>query len=466
MSSQTDHSNSSRTLPPEELNPLVNPLLAQNMGRWAEVYFTALPENREQAVTDLLCELRQEASLQENASAPAALAATHPAVSDGADSSAPLVRCPQCGYENRYDHNFCGSCRAELRHPASAEAFFDALVPNTHAGEAQRPQAPPEESQSLTSEARESIDQLEADRLRFEQKKWKLEEPAPLQSTDRLSDDRPSNDRQGTDRQSNDRQSNDRQSSVRPFMDRTGSARQNHADLLRLSREAPRPRSYRVYFAAGLAILILFLLVRTWWGGRAAGTSQTAPQLSPAAAGETAGSSTAPVTPNSAASTADTSRPSQPPGAISIPNAAAKPKTDTRWEGVSHPPAPAAATDTEALPLAGNGAAELSLAKDYLNGSGGKQRDTTRSCRSVVEGRGQAECGSHRTALGPLPERRRRGQELRSGADPARRRRAQGKKRRGRTPGTSGSFWVSVNAGRKISRWRVLVAHAPAMKVY
>jgi hypothetical protein len=334
------------------------------MGRWAEVYFTAQPENREQAVADLLCELRGEASLQKNASAPAAMAPTHLAVSvsDGADSSAPLLRCPKCGYENRYDHNFCGSCRAELRNPASAEAFFDALIPHTPAGEAQRPEAPPTESQTLASEAgaQPSIEQLEAARLRFEQKKWKLDEPAPLQSTDR---------------QTNDRQTSDRQSSVRPYQDRPGSARQNHAEWLRLSSVPRRPRSYRAYLAAGLAILVLFLLYRTWWGGRAAGTSQTAPQVPQAVTGETSGSSTAPATPNSAAPAAGASRPSPPAGAMSIPNVAANPRTDTRWEGVSHPP-PAAATDAEGLPQAGNGAAELSLAKDYLNGGGGKQRDT------------------------------------------------------------------------------------------
>jgi len=37
-------------LPHPELNPLLNPLLAENMGRWAEVYFTNPPEKREQAI--------------------------------------------------------------------------------------------------------------------------------------------------------------------------------------------------------------------------------------------------------------------------------------------------------------------------------------------------------------------------------------------------------------------------------
>jgi rubrerythrin len=49
----------SKTLEPE-LNPILNPLLAAYMGRWAEVYFTSPPESREQAVADLLRELAGE----------------------------------------------------------------------------------------------------------------------------------------------------------------------------------------------------------------------------------------------------------------------------------------------------------------------------------------------------------------------------------------------------------------------
>ena len=36
------------TLPPPELNPLLNPVLADHMGRWAQVYFTSPPEKREE----------------------------------------------------------------------------------------------------------------------------------------------------------------------------------------------------------------------------------------------------------------------------------------------------------------------------------------------------------------------------------------------------------------------------------
>ena len=48
--------------PKPELNPLLNPLLEQNLGRWAQVYFTSPPEMREHAVSELLRELKGQPS--------------------------------------------------------------------------------------------------------------------------------------------------------------------------------------------------------------------------------------------------------------------------------------------------------------------------------------------------------------------------------------------------------------------
>ena len=44
-------------LPPAELNPLLNPTLGHNLGRWAEVYITSPPEQRDDALGKLLREL-------------------------------------------------------------------------------------------------------------------------------------------------------------------------------------------------------------------------------------------------------------------------------------------------------------------------------------------------------------------------------------------------------------------------
>ena len=57
-------------LPDTELNPLVNPLLAAHMGRWAEVYFTSPPEKRAQAVSDLVRELSNDSSSPASLPAP------------------------------------------------------------------------------------------------------------------------------------------------------------------------------------------------------------------------------------------------------------------------------------------------------------------------------------------------------------------------------------------------------------
>jgi hypothetical protein len=56
---QTDDSEGSAPLR-SELNPLLNPLLGQNLGRWAEVYYTSPPETREQAVEELVRELEAQ----------------------------------------------------------------------------------------------------------------------------------------------------------------------------------------------------------------------------------------------------------------------------------------------------------------------------------------------------------------------------------------------------------------------
>lgn len=87
-------------LPLAELNPLINPILAENMGRWAEVYFTSPPESREQAVLELLRELEAEKAHRD-----AALASELAA-------QPPLVACPNCGHDNPPNNKFCGMCGA------------------------------------------------------------------------------------------------------------------------------------------------------------------------------------------------------------------------------------------------------------------------------------------------------------------------------------------------------------------
>ncbi len=93
----------------DELNPLLNPLLERNLGRWAQVYFTTPREKREQAVRELLVELGGDTSPpasvgNTSVEAPAA----RPQAPDG-------VQCPACHRANPMIQRYCGHCGSQLR---------------------------------------------------------------------------------------------------------------------------------------------------------------------------------------------------------------------------------------------------------------------------------------------------------------------------------------------------------------
>lgn len=61
---EVPRSSASPALPDARLNPLLNPLLAKQLGRWAHIYYTASVDKREAAIEKLVCELEaEEASL-------------------------------------------------------------------------------------------------------------------------------------------------------------------------------------------------------------------------------------------------------------------------------------------------------------------------------------------------------------------------------------------------------------------
>jgi hypothetical protein len=133
LASSTDRSEDA--LPRPELNPLLNPLLADNMGRWAEVYFTSAPEKREEAVLDLLRELQAQNSGQttpsESTQTPLGAETRLPSQSVGTVTQRRLEmqRCNTCGQDNPLRHQFCGMCGAKLGSSASedyraAEDFY------------------------------------------------------------------------------------------------------------------------------------------------------------------------------------------------------------------------------------------------------------------------------------------------------------------------------------------------------
>ena len=162
VSNFDDNQEHPKTLPSPELNPLTNPVLGRNMGRWAEVYFTSPPEKREQAVQELLRELERDSPAGE-ASAQATAVPSEPGnavqesrtffsahdpanstedssatsgITSGAAHSetaaanfrktfetspglaAPLreefIQCRSCGRLSLVEQKFCGACGAAL----------------------------------------------------------------------------------------------------------------------------------------------------------------------------------------------------------------------------------------------------------------------------------------------------------------------------------------------------------------
>lgn len=118
------------SLPLPELNPLVNPLLGEHMGRWAEVYFTAAPEKREEAVLALLRELESERRMERGEEKASGFSSFDSgSFTSNADSQTAPV-CSACGHENPTDQKFCGMCGVGLREEP-APARRDSMPPSS-----------------------------------------------------------------------------------------------------------------------------------------------------------------------------------------------------------------------------------------------------------------------------------------------------------------------------------------------
>ncbi len=115
-----------------ELNPLQNPTLGRNLGRWAQVYFTSPPEKREQAVVELLREL-------ETGVVPASHVSNSRKLEDG---RAFCLRCQRQGEPGQRFCVICGSSlttvseAAEHERPSAASALPDSS-PISPEGDAQ-----------------------------------------------------------------------------------------------------------------------------------------------------------------------------------------------------------------------------------------------------------------------------------------------------------------------------------------
>jgi len=374
------------------LNPLLNPVLAQNMGRWAEVYFTSPPEKREQAVLDLLRELqgdnpspeitaRSPVSDQESPpiAAPVPLTSEIPAGSP-AEVPAEVFYCQACGRENPASHRFCGMCGTPVAGQRAAADLnitdlhvADLLVtdPQNHdvSREPPRPEYPPSEDRrvaNLFAEDPAPLAQNHEERFggaedAASEPAWNANELPPARGSE--SDDR------------DKRTSN-------------------------LFEPAPASRPYGLY--AGIAVVLVLALAYIAWRSLqapqnsrvalqspSAGTTQ--PPTSSALPGPSNANSPEAIPDRTSDRTADVASPAnnaavpakgaaEPRQADSVSNA----NTTASPDAAAQVASPTPVIDEKSLaaePVSANGAQELALAQRYLNGAEGQERNSSEAAK-------------------------------------------------------------------------------------
>ncbi len=363
-------------LPDPELNPLLNPLLAAHMGRWAEVYFTTPPERRGQAIADLLKELEStsppqpnsqvlvdETSMQtETEKLPAKETMSEPEreATQAPDSPPRILEavciCSLCGHSNREEQRFCGMCGSRLE--ATSEEHnceIDEFQPSIRAI-ADHP---------LPSFEADSLDPaIEADyRFAAPAEKNESEEPAWP------------------------RASNHSTNELQHFRNEVPHFAQH---VPRFADDAPSsaaersgaPYRYRLYVGLGLVILLAALIYMARRGTGALSDAAQSPPSRVIPAAQPGSATPGPATPEPAAATASAGaeektvdRTQEPPNPM-IP--AAKP-ANSHKRAISAPPSLQMAPINESASSASaesSGADDLAMAEKYLNGNQGRARDS------------------------------------------------------------------------------------------
>ena len=357
MPHQTDHSDGAGTLPSPELNPLLNPLLGQNMGRWAEVYFTSPPEKREQAVLELLRELHAEnpqhdvtnaapASSDLERSAPQRAIAAAPSHAEAQPAG---VRCHRCGRENPPSHRFCGICGIALAEQPTTNGIH---VADWHVADPH------------------------------------VEDPrveGPIE--DRPIEDWPIEDRL------QDRPAPSAGAVYEPAL------LANELSLFRSARETgygddifsdpPASRSYRVYVGIALATVIFALAYMAWRSSQTtSGNSHVASQA-PTATATTPATPTPTPPSTSKAEAPEQIQVSNQPADVPSRDAAADPASEDTAAKTAPPSTLATEKNPTAESLAGNGAEELAMAQRYLSGANGEPRNSAEAAKWLWKAMGK-----------------------------------------------------------------------------
>jgi hypothetical protein len=99
-------------LPNPGLNPMINPILGKNLGRWAHVYYSTPPEKREQAILDLLRELQSTRKPWQEVEPPAATESKNKVQTE---TQKEALICPACLHKIVAHQRFCGLCGFALK---------------------------------------------------------------------------------------------------------------------------------------------------------------------------------------------------------------------------------------------------------------------------------------------------------------------------------------------------------------
>jgi hypothetical protein len=391
LTSQSDHSDGSGTLPAAELNPLLNPVLGQNMGRWAEVYFTSPPEKREQAVLELLRELRAEnpelAGTVVSAPSAASAHVSQPwngGAAQSAEGQQASIVCRGCGRENPGSHRFCGMCGKLL---GEAEASADPPISDISNIQGAEPQPSLHATDFQMAHAQTAgfhVSDLHIEDQHVEDRHIE----------DGHTDDRPQDGPAAHPREAQFIRSE--KAVFEPALNTNelslfqGGSESSYSDgqADEMFLDSPPPRRYRVYVGIALAIVISVLGYMAWHSSQA--ESQNARVESPAPPAVTAPTATSSsAAPSSAKPDApdQTSSANQPAAVASnadrtnAERASANQSSDagknTTEVAARSAAAPNPTTDkkTPAEVLGGNGAEELAMAQQYLDGTGGQERN-------------------------------------------------------------------------------------------
>jgi hypothetical protein len=328
---ETDHSDRPSTLPSPELNPLLNPLLGQNMGRWAEVYFTSPPEQREQAVLELLRELRAENS----ASADPILKSPSSLQEQPSEAAAEVqqthVLCHECGRENPASHRFCGMCGKPVAEQGAADLnVSDLHISDLHVADPHIDEPPQNE---LAARVRNNESQfVRADDV--------VREPA-LSTND-----------------------------LPPFQ---GGHDARTDEIL---NDPPASRSYRVYVGIAVVIVVFVVGYIAWHSVRATSRGAHVEPLAPPAVATLPAAPEPTPTPSASKTnapnrTASANQSATQQAAIPSHTDPERVSADARSGDKTTQIAPLTTPGT----LVGNGAEELAMAQRYLNGTDGQERN-------------------------------------------------------------------------------------------